>query len=48
MGLGYLGVGNVKTAEEEFKEVLQMDVSHQGAVTHLSQVYFAESCLLIF
>jgi tetratricopeptide (TPR) repeat protein len=42
MGLGYLGIGNIKTAEEEFKEVLQMDVSHQGAITHLNQVYFTE------
>lgn len=37
MGLGYLGIGNVKMAEMELKKVLQMDVSHQGAVTHLNQ-----------
>jgi tetratricopeptide (TPR) repeat protein len=35
MALGYMGSGNKKMAEEHFDQVLQMDASHQGAVTHL-------------
>lgn len=36
MGLGHLGLGNAEMAKNMFIEVLDMDVNHQGATTHLS------------
>jgi len=38
MGLGNLGLGNVGKAAEELQKVLQLDCSHQGAVTQLARV----------
>lgn len=34
MGLGYLGLGEYKKAEEQFGHVLELDINHQGAWTH--------------
>jgi tetratricopeptide (TPR) repeat protein len=33
--LGYLGLSKVDHAEEQFRHVLQLDPSHQGAIIHL-------------
>lgn len=35
IGLGHLGLGHVEEARARFREVLKMDVNHQGANTHL-------------
>ncbi|WP_316752991.1 tetratricopeptide repeat protein [Pedobacter gandavensis] len=35
IGLGYLGLGRTEAAREMFIEVLDRDVNHQGATTHL-------------
>jgi tetratricopeptide (TPR) repeat protein len=34
MGLGYLGLGENKKAQEQFDHVLELDINHQGAWIH--------------
>ncbi len=42
--LGYLGLGDVARAQELLKEVLQIEINHQGAASHLRMVpFFAET-----
>lgn len=36
IGLGHLGLLNIKKAKEELDKVLELDANHQGAVTHLA------------
>jgi len=38
-GLGLLGVGDLKEASVFFKEVLRLDINHQGAQIHLKMCY---------
>lgn len=38
MGLGYLGLGRMNEAKEQLEKVLEMDVSHQGAIEHLKDL----------
>ncbi len=40
VALGNLGLGNYAAAEQELKEVLQWEVNHQGAGTHLQMIPF--------
>ncbi len=42
IGLGYLGLGNVKQGSAYLNEVLQMDLNHQGAAIHLQMIDFFE------
>ena len=34
MGLGYLGLGENKKAQDQFNHVLELDINHQGALIH--------------
>lgn len=36
IGLGTLGLGEVKKANEEFHKVLDLDINHLGALTHMN------------
>lgn len=38
MGLGYLGLGENKKAQEQFDFVLNLDLNHQGARTHKKSI----------
>lgn len=38
MGLGYLGLGDGKKAEENLASALEMEPSHQGVLTHLKML----------
>jgi hypothetical protein len=39
MGLGYLGLRENKKAQEQFNQVLTLDINHQGARTHNQMSY---------
>jgi len=36
MALGYIGLGNIQTAQKQFAEVLAIDANHSGAIIHRS------------
>jgi tetratricopeptide (TPR) repeat protein len=38
MGLGLLGLGQTEAAKEQLRQVLSLDVNHQGARLHLAQM----------
>ena len=40
LGLGNLGLDKQQQAEVSFKEVLEHDRNHQGAITHLNMIRF--------
>ncbi len=44
MGLGYLGSGEMTEGKKSLKNVLKMDLSHQGAIQHLSLLTELMSC----
>ena len=38
IGLGNIGLGNLKQAKKEFNEVLDLDINHLGVVTHVNLI----------
>ncbi|HEY5583074.1 MAG TPA: DUF5107 domain-containing protein [Ruminiclostridium sp.] len=39
IGLGNIGLGNLKQAQKEFNEVLNLDINHLGVVTHVNLMF---------